>query len=493
MTVIGSASLGPTIVLAEVSTASSAIRPSVLLYTIDVSGDCLSKGHEARAERLNLPWLATRMRRDASRRRCSTIATADDQVAHSFRTRIRMASLGDDGSGQLAQLAGSSDRWADAVLLAARRRDPRVARQRFDVGGRWLRVSGKARGRARATRCRRGRLIRPICWSSDRAASPWRCSWWPGCNRGKPLTPAGLRTIFITTGRRRDGGRSSALRCGTRSAPRWPRPASVTGIVHRACNRAGLPRIGAHRLRHTAATQMLRAGASLPEIAQVLRHRSPNTTAIYAKVDRRALAEVGPCVAGGGRHDRPACRRGGLPRASSRGRLQTRPCRRAAERLRRSSASAPARARHDRNRAGVGHLAPRRGRVVVVPAARGGPGLRPLPGAAPRHPIADWCSAPTSPRIPAPCPAISHARPGSAAGSRVGVLAGQALRRCSASAPRHRGTDRRADRYEDALRSRENRSRLLLCYACCLVCSLMPQTPTRRSTRHPRTHLAAPL
>ena len=68
--------------------------------------------------------------------------------------------------------------------------------------------------------------------------------------------------------------------------------ASVTGIVYRSCDRAGQARIGAHRLRHTAATQMLRAGASLPEIAQVLRHRSPNTTAIYAKVDRQALGEL---------------------------------------------------------------------------------------------------------------------------------------------------------------------------------------------------------
>ena len=47
--------------------------------------------------------------------------------------------------------------------------------------------------------------------------------------------------------------------------------------------------IDAHRLRHTAATEMLRAGASLTEIGQVLRHRRPLTTAIYAKVDRDAL------------------------------------------------------------------------------------------------------------------------------------------------------------------------------------------------------------
>ena len=67
---------------------------------------------------------------------------------------------------------------------------------------------------------------------------------------------------------------------------------SVTGIGYRACDRAGLPRAGAHRLRHTAATAMLDGGASLPQIAQVLRHASLATTAIYAKADRRALAAL---------------------------------------------------------------------------------------------------------------------------------------------------------------------------------------------------------
>ena len=63
----------------------------------------------------------------------------------------------------------------------------------------------------------------------------------------------------------------------------------VTYVVIRAAHKAGLPRVGSHRLRHTAATEMLRAGASLSEIGQVLRHRSPLSTAIYAKVDRVAL------------------------------------------------------------------------------------------------------------------------------------------------------------------------------------------------------------
>jgi len=66
-------------------------------------------------------------------------------------------------------------------------------------------------------------------------------------------------------------------------------PSRVSGIVADAARRAGLGRVHAHRLRHTAATELLRAGASLPEIGQLLRHRRAATTAIYAKVDRDSL------------------------------------------------------------------------------------------------------------------------------------------------------------------------------------------------------------
>ncbi|HUG88042.1 MAG TPA: tyrosine-type recombinase/integrase [Actinomycetota bacterium] len=59
--------------------------------------------------------------------------------------------------------------------------------------------------------------------------------------------------------------------------------------VRVACHRARLTPRSAHQLRHTAATQMLRGGASLEGIAEVLRHRSLDTTAIYAKVDHLAL------------------------------------------------------------------------------------------------------------------------------------------------------------------------------------------------------------
>lgn len=67
---------------------------------------------------------------------------------------------------------------------------------------------------------------------------------------------------------------------------------AVSRIVYSASVRAGLPPIYAHRLRHTAATQMLRSGASLAEIGQVLRHHSTSTTAIYAKVDRASLSAL---------------------------------------------------------------------------------------------------------------------------------------------------------------------------------------------------------
>ncbi len=71
-------------------------------------------------------------------------------------------------------------------------------------------------------------------------------------------------------------------------APHRPLHA-VGAIVRAAARRAGLAAVSPHRLRRTAATEMLRQGASLEEIAEVLRHTSTQTTAIYATVDRRSL------------------------------------------------------------------------------------------------------------------------------------------------------------------------------------------------------------
>ena len=67
--------------------------------------------------------------------------------------------------------------------------------------------------------------------------------------------------------------------------------AAVTLLARRRCNAAGTAG-RAHLLRHTLASDLLAAGASLPEIGLVLGHRSPFVTSLYAKVDRVALAQL---------------------------------------------------------------------------------------------------------------------------------------------------------------------------------------------------------
>lgn len=69
-------------------------------------------------------------------------------------------------------------------------------------------------------------------------------------------------------------------------------PSSVTSVVYKCCRRAGLEEVGGHRLRHALATEMLRRGGDLLEIAQVLRQSDLGTTAGYAKIDRSALRWV---------------------------------------------------------------------------------------------------------------------------------------------------------------------------------------------------------
>ena len=79
----------------------------------------------------------------------------------------------------------------------------------------------------------------------------------------------------------------------TLRAPTRPIRADLVGdVVQRTCRRAELPHIGPHRLRHALASELLRAGASLIEISQVLRHRDLATTAIYAKIDLARLRQV---------------------------------------------------------------------------------------------------------------------------------------------------------------------------------------------------------
>jgi integrase/recombinase XerD len=77
----------------------------------------------------------------------------------------------------------------------------------------------------------------------------------------------------------------------------------IGSIVRHRLIRAGIDaaRTGAHQFRHALACQMLRQGASLSEIGELLRHRSPQTTAIYAKVDLASLATLALPWPGGAR------------------------------------------------------------------------------------------------------------------------------------------------------------------------------------------------
>jgi site-specific recombinase XerD len=122
----------------------------------------------------------------------------------------------------------------------------------------------------------------------------WRAGEVTVCGKGSrterlPLpAPAGEAVAaWLTEGR--PACESRAVFVTVRRPYRQLTPEAVRAVMGRACDRAGLERRGAHRLRHALATEMLRAGASLPEVGQVLRHRSLLSTSLYAKVDQNAL------------------------------------------------------------------------------------------------------------------------------------------------------------------------------------------------------------
>lgn len=120
----------------------------------------------------------------------------------------------------------------------------------------------------------------------------------PGKSRRASQLPLSAKVAAALAGYLRHGRPPTASRVifVHHRAPRGEPlgPSGVRCAVRVAYGRAGLGArwTGTHVLRHTAATRMLRAGVSLKGIADVLRHRSLDTSAIYAKVDRAALAEV---------------------------------------------------------------------------------------------------------------------------------------------------------------------------------------------------------
>jgi integrase/recombinase XerD len=173
------------------------------------------------------------------------------------------------GPGQATLLLRSCDRgtavglrdYAVLVLLArlGLRAGEVTALELGDID--WRRGEITIRGKG----SRRDQL--PLPADAGQAIASWLRSGRPGC-------PG--RHVFTTL-----------------LAPRGPlNRKAVLAIVKRAARRAGVAAVSAHRLRHTAATELLRAGASLPEVGQVLRHASMRTTARYARVDHAALAAV---------------------------------------------------------------------------------------------------------------------------------------------------------------------------------------------------------
>ncbi len=92
---------------------------------------------------------------------------------------------------------------------------------------------------------------------------------------------------YLSKARRQSSCRSVFLQAA--GPPVGMSPNAVVFVSRTASARAGIAVVGGHRLRHTAATELLRHGASLREVGEVLRHSDQMTTSIYAKIDERSL------------------------------------------------------------------------------------------------------------------------------------------------------------------------------------------------------------
>lgn len=168
------------------------------------------------------------------------------------------------GSCNLSLPVGKRDRAILLLLARLGLRAGDVVRLRLqdiDWKGAWIQVSGKGRREARL----------PLSQEVGHAIAAY-------LQTGRP--PAHTDALFL---RSRAPFRALASHC------------AVSVLVDRAIRRAGVKRPSrgaAHLLRHSVASSMLRHGASLQDISALLRHRSVETTQIYAKVDTAALSQI---------------------------------------------------------------------------------------------------------------------------------------------------------------------------------------------------------
>ncbi|MCA1697636.1 MAG: tyrosine-type recombinase/integrase [Actinobacteria bacterium] len=111
-----------------------------------------------------------------------------------------------------------------------------------------------------------------------------------GGRRGRLPLPADVGQAladYLSGGRRASSCRSVFLAAS--GEPVGMSPNAVVFVSRRASRRAGIAVVGGHRLRHTVGTQLLRRGASLREVGEVLRQGDQMTTSLYAKIDERSL------------------------------------------------------------------------------------------------------------------------------------------------------------------------------------------------------------
>ena len=206
---------------------------------------------------------------------CADLASAVPPVMHWRRSGLPKALA----PGQVERIIESCDlgtatgRRNRAILLLLARLGLRVGEvtrlslDDLDWNRGVVMVSGKSH--------RREPL--PLSREVGEALVAWLC-------RGRP--PCSTRRLFVT------------LRPPYRA---FADTTTVRDVVRRSMVRIGIdaPFKGSHLMRHSLATAMLGHGASLEDIGQILRHRHPETTQIYAKVDLEALRDLAPAWPGG--------------------------------------------------------------------------------------------------------------------------------------------------------------------------------------------------